>query len=139
MSLHHVGSVNIDVSFSLQSAEPELPDVVNIWYRGIRENLTEGNSLPPLWCYDTNSFCFGSFFSPCPSFIQSYENDESSSRQKVEMKCYSKNNCLVKLLSRFFLILFACVHAWPFHPRHAHRSPLYLTLIFLILAHVNDV
>ena len=76
--------------FALQSPEPEMPDIMNIWYQGVRENLTEGNTHLPLWCYDSHSFCFGSFFPPCPSFIQSHENDECSSRQKVEMKSHAK-------------------------------------------------
>jgi hypothetical protein len=34
-----------------QSEEPPMPDVRNVWYRSIRENVTEGDTTYPPYCF----------------------------------------------------------------------------------------
>ena len=56
-------------SFYLQSDEPPMPDLRNVWYRSIKENVTEGDQFLPLLGFDfCNSFFIAAF---CPPSLPS--------------------------------------------------------------------
>jgi hypothetical protein len=110
-----------------QTEEPAMPDVSNIWYRSVKENVLEGKQKRScrlsLWPRKSLFWC--SVFPPAPPVLQSSENDESCSKEEIKMNFGFQKRVQRALL---FAILFI-VCARPFHPQQNKQGGQAYTLL----------
>lgn len=121
--------------FALQSPEPEMPDIMNIWYQGVRENLTEGNThcrcdaMIPI-----HSVSAAFFPAALPS---SRVMKMMNAAQGKKSKWSRMQKFVVNLLSAR---LFSCSCMAISSPAYTLiTTSLLFALLFLIFAHVDDV